>query len=303
MPPVALPLPIERWSLRLEMARPLQRAEHCGSMLRGAFGHELRALACRCDADVHRPECLYQQIFEPQPPEDWPLRYRDCPPAYVISPPAALSGTRQQVDFAFTLLGPTIEQRALIWQAWQQAASRGLGEQRIPARLLALGHESDLPGTPEGDQIRLHLTSPLLIKRKQPGQPASQPVRPHELVVDDLLIALHRRLELALRLYGSATATLPALEEWLALAPSFRFTTRLQDHHYSRHSNRQQRRMPLYGLSGEIQLGGPLPQSLRHALALGQWLHIGGKTALGLGGYRVIAPTTPTLRLSQRDPA
>ncbi|WPP46922.1 CRISPR system precrRNA processing endoribonuclease RAMP protein Cas6 [Pseudomonas sp. AN-1] len=295
MPPVALPVPIERWSLRLQLARPLQPLEHCGSMLRGAFGHALKALACRCPAPAHRPDCLCRQIFEPLPPSDWPLRYRDCPPAYVITPPPAAADNRQQLDFAFTLLGPTLEQRALIWQAWQQAASQGLGKAQVPARLQALGHEHCLPCAPGSTTVHLQLTSPLLFKRKLPGQPHSQPLRPHELGIDDLLVALHRRLELTHRLYGVPATPLPALDEWLALGSSLRFAARLHEHHYARHSNRQQQRMPLYGLSGEIQLGGPLPQSLRDALALGQWLHIGGKTALGLGGYRLMAAHESTV--------
>lgn len=304
MPPTASPLPspaIERWSLRLQLARPLQHSAHCGSMLRGAFGHALKALACRCDASVHRPDCPYQQIFEPRPPGDWPQRYRDCPPAYVITPPPVAVGQRQHLDFAFTLLGPTLEQRALVWQAWQRAASQGLGEAQVPARLQALGHEQHLPAAPNAASMHLQLTSPLLIKRKQPGQGLSQPLRPDELRIEDLLIALHRRLELTHRLYGVPATPLPALEEWLALGSSLRFAARLHEHHYARHSNRQQQRMPLYGLSGEIQLGGPLPRSLRDALVLGQWLHIGGKTALGLGGYRLMAAKAPTMRLTLED--
>lgn len=295
MPTAAPLIPIERWSLRLQLSRPLPPIEHCGSLLRGAFGHALRALACRCAAPAHQPGCVYQQIFEPSPPADWPLRYSDCPPAYVITPPSASEARRQQLDFAVTLLGPSLAQRALVWQAWQQAASLGLGAAQVPARLQALGHEPRLPASPTGPSLRLQLTSPLLIKRKLPGQAHSQPLRPEQLGLADLLIALHRRLELTHQLYGVPATPLPALEEWLALVPSLRFAAQLHEHHYARHSNRQQQRMPLYGLSGEIKLGGQIPPSLRNALALGQWLHIGGKTALGLGGYRLMAAYESTV--------
>lgn len=292
MPPEALrlsSLPVERWSLRLSLARPLPQVEHAGSMLRGAFGHALKALACRCDSESHLPGCLYQQIFEPLPPANWPLRYRDCPPAFVLTPPLVDAGKRMQLDFAFTLLGPAQSQRALLWQAWQQAASRGLGKHKVPARLQALSHEPCLPPAPQDAHIHLQLTSPLLLKRKQPGQSHSQPLPPEDVRSSDLLIALHRRIELTHRLYGVPAMPLPALDEWLALDDTLQLDARLQEHHFARHSNRQQRHMPLYGLSGDIHLRGPLPHSLRAALALGQWLHIGGKTALGLGGYRVIA--------------
>lgn len=279
-------LPIERWSLRLSLAHPLPHIEHGGSMLRGAFGHALKALACACGGEAHLPGCLYQQIFEPNPPADWPLRYRDCPPAYVITP-SSHSRSATCLDFGFTLLGQALAQRALIWRAWQQAAAHGLGKQRIPARLQALGHEPGLPATPADGPLRLQLISPLLLKRKQPGQASSRPLGPAGLACSDLLIALHRRLDLTRRLYGVPAVPLPALDEWLSLQDSLHLHTQLQEHHFARHSNRQQQRMPLYGLTGDIHLSGPLPPSLRSALAIGQWLHIGGKTAMGFGGYRL----------------
>lgn len=299
-PATTAPPHLERWLLRLSPSRPLPHLEHGGSMLRGAFGHALKALACACGSETHRPDCLYQQIFEPSPPADWPLRYRDCPPAYVITPLARIRSATH-LDFGFTLLGPALEHRALLWQAWQQAAAHGLGQQQIPARLQALGHEPGLPAVPGSGPLRLQLVSPLLLKRKQPGQTASRPLGPAELGCSDLLIALHRRLELTHRLYGVPATPLPALETWLSLHEHLTLRTHLQEHHFARHSNRQQQRMPLYGLSGDIHLSGPLPSSLRTALNIGQWLHVGGKTALGFGGYRLTAPAAPTLRLTLED--
>jgi hypothetical protein len=296
MPAESCPAPIERWSLRLNLARPLHHSEHCGSLLRGAFGHALKNLACQCAGEPHQPDCLYQQIFEPQQPAGWPQRYRDCPPAYVITPPPSERNSPAQLDFGLTLLGPMLQQRSLIWYAWQQAARQGLGAARVPAKLEALGHAEHLPESPAGNQIRLQLTSPLLIKRKKTGQTLSAALGPQQLEIEDLLIALHRRLELTQRLYGVPQEPLPALETWLAAVPSLSWVSHLHEHHYSRHSSRQQQHMPLYGLGGEIHINGTIPQSLRDALALGQWLHIGGKTALGLGGYRVIAVSESTVQ-------
>lgn len=280
---------IERWSLRLTLARPLTQVEHAGSMLRGAFGHALKTLGCHCGSERHMPGCSYQRIFEPLPPSDWPARYRDCPPAYVLSPPRADTASRTQLDFAFTLLGPSLEQRALVWQAWQQAADRGLGQQRIPARLQAIAYDTSSPQVEATQRVRLQLTSPLLLKRKLPGQAASQPLRPHELGATDLLLALHRRLDLTRRLYGVPAQPLPPLAQWLALAERLELRSALQEHLFARRSNRQRQRMPLYGLTGTLDLSGPLPPDLLDALSLGQWLHIGGKVSFGMGGYRLLA--------------
>ena len=276
-------LPVERWSLHLDLARPLQ-VTHPGSMLRGAFGHALKTLACKCHSE-HHAGCVYQQIFEPAAPIDWPARFNNCPPAYVLSVPTEF-GPRQSIHFGFTLLGPCLHHRGLLWRAWQVAAAGGFGPQQITPHLHP-GDEQQLQEPLSGcQQLQIRLLSPLLLKHKSRGTLKSRPLAPEELTLRNLLVALHRRLELTQRLYG-VPSQLPELAVWLKEADALDLRADLQEQHFARHSNRQQQSMPLYGLSGVIHLSGPLSSSLRSALAIGQWLHIGGKTALGFGGYRL----------------
>jgi len=291
-------LPIERWSLHVQLASPLH-LPHLGSMLRGAFGHALKALACQCEGSQHQG-CVYQQIFEPLAPAGWPQRFNNCPPAYVLTPPAGDARLRQAFCFDFTLLGPSLEHRGLIWQTWQAAATRGFGPNQIRARLMP-GNPQNLAVPATGTRrISLQLISPMLLKRKVPGQAHSHPLGPQDLTLHDLLVALHRRLDIAQHLYG-VPANLPPLADWLDQAAGIQLHTQLHDTHFARHSNRQQQSMPLYGLMGTLQLQGNMSQDLLAALALGQWLHIGGKTALGLGGYQIMTPQPPKLHFSQRD--
>lgn len=130
---------IERWSVRLQLSRPL-RLGHTGSMLRGAFGHALKALACQCADNAHAG-CIYQQIFEPASPANWPVRYRNCPPAYVLTPPPVSKDAQREINFQFTLLGPSVEHRALIWRAWQAAAERGFGTHQVQAKLYLITYK------------------------------------------------------------------------------------------------------------------------------------------------------------------
>lgn len=60
--------------------------------------------------------------------------------------------------------------------------------------------------------------------------------------------------------------------------------------HVSRRSNRQQRKMQLYGLQGDIHLLGNRQtlSRLLPALLLGEQLHIGKNTTMGLGQYQLI---------------
>lgn len=60
--------------------------------------------------------------------------------------------------------------------------------------------------------------------------------------------------------------------------------------HVPRRSNRQQRKMQLYGLQGEIHLSGDAQTIARlmPALRLGEKLHIGKNTTMGLGQYQLL---------------
>ena len=277
------PIPIERWTLHLDLASPLQ-VLYPGSMLRGAFGHSLKALACNCIHE-HHADCLYQQIFEPVAPADWPARFSNCPPAYVISA-CGDARPRQKLSFSFTLLGPCLQHRDLLWRSWQAAGSRGFGQEQITARLLPGAAQQLDASLFNRKYLQIKLTSPLLLKHKHYGTRQSRPLAATELTLRDLLVALHRRLELTHRLYGVPTQ-LPALAQWLDEAIGLTLHSTLREQHFARHSNRQQQRMPLFGLTGSLTLRGPISPSLLHALTLGQWLHIGGKIALGLGGYEL----------------
>ncbi|KAA0915608.1 CRISPR system precrRNA processing endoribonuclease RAMP protein Cas6 [Psychrobacter sp. ANT_WB68] len=64
--------------------------------------------------------------------------------------------------------------------------------------------------------------------------------------------------------------------------------------HVPRRSNRQQRKMQLYGLQGDIHLSGDAHTIARlmPALRLGEKLHIGKNTTMGLGQYQLILMPT-----------
>ncbi len=60
--------------------------------------------------------------------------------------------------------------------------------------------------------------------------------------------------------------------------------------HVARRSNRQQRKMALYGMQGDIHLSGnnQIISRLLPALLLGEQLHIGKNTTMGLGQYQLM---------------
>ena len=272
-----------RWQLELTSEHPLPVAEHAGSMLRGVLGHGLLHHACRCGTPAHAPDCRYLQLFEPVAPPDWPARYRDCPPPFVITPPREGIGGHRAV-FSLTLLGPALAHEALMLDALAHGLATGLGPARTPCRLRTTSRETAL-SAPTGDSLALRVTSPLLLKRRHAAN--GRWLTASELTPEDFLLALQRRLDITHQRYGSPAARLLPTTTLPDLAAGLHLQTALQATHYTRRSSRQGRTMPLHGVTGLITLSGHLPDTLRHALRFGEWLHLGGKTALGMGAYQI----------------
>lgn len=272
---------ITRWRLSCVPLDDMPSVEHPGSMLRGAFGHALRKLACTCGAGAdHEPTCLYLQIFDPQPSRDLPGRFRDVPPAFVITPPHHGVGNPRGFTFWMTLLGPALQHQELILASLREAGSTGLGPKLSTARIDREAVEDLPPIHYDANEWLLQLTSPMFLKRN------GRPISLGSLEPQDLPIALHRRLALVDSLYPLGIR-LPPVAEWIAEASTWSLKKMLDEVRFSRYSSRQNASMPLQGIRGSILIEHQISRELLEGLSLGQWLHLGGKTSQGLGAYRL----------------
>lgn len=289
---------IDHRTFAVELMQNRELVPHLGSMLRGAFGHALMALAC-CHKTPHATDCIYQSVFEPAAPSGWPSRFSDCPPAYVITPPAYGSVERKSQYFQFnmTLLGVAPSFGDVIEQAWHQAGLNGLGRDRVKARIHCIQRTAAQPVTVPGRELSLRITTPMMLKQHSSHRPRHYRLAASEVTFDAILRALHRRLELVQRLYDVPAEPLPTLEDLMADGAALNCRTDLSDVDFRRHSNRQRRDMPLAGVIGHLRLDGAISPRLTAALALGQWLHIGGKTSFGLGAYKMSFLDAPGVRL------
>ncbi|NOZ51787.1 MAG: CRISPR system precrRNA processing endoribonuclease RAMP protein Cas6 [Gammaproteobacteria bacterium] len=66
--------------------------------------------------------------------------------------------------------------------------------------------------------------------------------------------------------------------------------TRWDDWSRPQHSDLQKEQMKFGGLLGTITYAGDLEPFIPY-LALGEWIHIGGKTSFGLGKYNIVTIT------------
>lgn len=284
--------PMLRCHLRLLPSRKLAHIDHFGSMLRGAFGHALRQQACHCRYEPHDPNCPYARIFEPAKLLGAALAPEvggGISPAFVITPPAASGTHGDGFAFSITLMGAARQYFRRVVEAWELAGQTGFGAGKVKSLICLDGIEQMPAKLRELRALELRFLSPLFLKKH--GRACAV----QAVTLETFLRALHHRLAITSKLY-QVPALLPPLEHWLQASPHIRLENQLYPVHYQRYSNRQRQVIPMEGLLGSLHLSGQLPQSLLDALSLGEWLHIGGKTALGLGAYQV--HTCPTKRIS-----
>jgi len=140
----------------LRFERPMAIAPlAAGSMLRGAFGTQLRRIVChdgsaRCWDCRVRLSCAYEKIFSPLvPPEaDRLSKQRDLPRGFVLKPPLEGGDYGPDRPFAFRmiLVGELIQWLPYIIVPFSELGRIGIGRDRTPfqlERIVSRGLNSD----------------------------------------------------------------------------------------------------------------------------------------------------------------
>ena len=308
------PFPVARYRLDWRVTRPVRLPDYAGSMLRGAFGHALRQVACMtrqkiCEGCPMLGACAYPAIFAPPPPMSHALQaFAQIPVPYVIEPPtwgARVVDAGSEFTFHIVLIGRALDELPLIVLAWRRALARGIGAGDGTAELMRVSHCMDgaeveiyspergaiaphthavATGTdsaPAPDDITLRFDTPLRLQNN------GRALAPHRLDARTLLMALARRASLLAEFHadGQLISDFPALA---TAAGGLREERHLVWRDWVRYSSRQKQSMALGGVVGEWHLAGNLAPFMPW-LRLGQWLHVGKEAAFGLGGYRLIA--------------
>ncbi|HMX21572.1 MAG TPA: CRISPR system precrRNA processing endoribonuclease RAMP protein Cas6 [Accumulibacter sp.] len=312
--------PLARYRFEFQVTRPIRLPDYAGSMLRGAFGHALRQVACLtrqpdCAGCPLAGECPYPAVFVPTPPEQHPLqRFSEIPVPYVIEAPAwgaRTLDTGQVLVFHQVLIGRACQQLSLIILAWRRALARGVGAGDGTAELRQVVHCGDdgedgerLIYRPEGGRIAEHRS---LIRLDAPSAPVRgvtlrfiTPLRlqhngralpPAALQPVTLLMALARRVSLVAEFHGDSSLPTPDFAALKAACAALDDHKALIWRDWARYSSRQRQAMRLGGVVGDWRLDGNLAP-FAELLRLGEWLHVGKETAFGLGQYR-LCPEPP----------
>jgi len=305
-----LQLPVARLRFTFQAETPLFLPEYTGSAFRGSFGTAFKKICCAarqraaCSGCAFLEDCAYAYIFETVHSGQSALQAANLPHPFVFEPP--LFHGRQTVEPGERLeCGMVLVGRALNYLfhfvlVWHEMGRQGLGRQRGKFSLLSVHNEQDQEIYSAADGILKN--QPWL--RQPPDFVAdfipdvlsltlSTPLRITEMgkLCQELSFSLLFRNLLR---RASLLAEIHTPQKWLLdysailqQASCIRtLSSQLRWWDWERYSNRQQGRMQLGGLVGEIRLQGNFALFLP-LLRLGEYLHIGKNTSFGMGKYLI----------------
>jgi hypothetical protein len=305
-------LPVARYRFTFRMADELFLPEYAGSLLRGQFGAALRRIVCMTGLPECAPcplfrTCPYPSLFEAPAPSAHALqRFSEVPNPYVVEPPPL--GSRYvpaggTVSFCLVLVGRALDRLPLIAYALQRAFGRGIGRHEAKGRLEEVAierpgaaqslwdrersrlcpHDQTLamPLLPQVGAVTLHIATPLRLQNQ------GHPIPPDRLRPRTLFTALLRRTALLFELHAALPGFADDAARLAACADRLSDERRLAWKDWTRFSSRQRREMTLGGAIGAWTLAGE-PEDVKELLPwfwLGQWLHVGKNTTMGMGMY------------------
>lgn len=310
-----IPLPYSRHRLVFVPEAPMRLPGFAGSAWRGGLGWALKRLVCvmrlrPCEGCPLERSCIYPTVFVARPDEDASKmrKYARVPNPFVLDPrhPRRITvGPEDRVVLDLVLVGRACQQIAYLVRALEQAADSGIGPDRGRLRLRSVhpvaapwsdaegsseaqamrAEGTPIPVPPFTPQVELALRTPLRLQHD------GALVRPHDFEPVCLAMNLVRRISMLCH-HHSTTELEVDFRALKAQAERIRLLeTELAWVEQKRHSARQQALVPMGGLTGRMVLDLSDAPDLWPFLWLGQFIHAGKGTTMGLGSYR-LHPTT-----------
>lgn len=291
-------------------------------MWRGALGHALKRTVCvtrnrNCSECLLYRSCAYPYIFETPPPPDSAKmrRYTAAPHPFVLEPERDVADGSHVLGL--TLIGRGNHYLPYLVHALARAGKDGLGHARVPFTLEDVSQDASvvaddwrtihIPGEsldplppampappPPRAEAHVRFVTPLRVQRN------SDLVTPAQFRFADLFGPLLRRVSM-LAYFHTDTPFETDFAALMSRAREVRLTRAdLGWQELTRYSSRQRTAMKIGGVVGEIAVAGRDLAPFWPILWLGQWLHAGKATSMGLGRYVIgDAASLPAVRDSQ----
>ncbi len=296
-----------RWTLCF--TQPFDAPPYLGSALRGLLGHGLRRTSCvtrrkSCVDCSLTDSCAYTRLFEPM------VHARSTRVPYVLS--LSVAARRHypkggRFTFEMSLLSPHERELPYLLQAFQAGGRLGLGPKNIGfdvddlAALCTLGGDDWRP-VYDGKKLITPPVSTVMQPPPWPGQMVLEWVTPWRfkrrghLVRPEQFVPAMLFESLLYRVYELIGERPPRESLVKARDAGCKVESELLWQDWSRYSSRQKTRMQVGGLMGRVVLSGDGLADWWPLLWLGQWLHLGKFTSMGLGRYRLSVAGLPDSR-------
>ena len=289
---------------------------YSGSTLRGGFGAAFKRIICtvrntECRECTLNGVCPYAYVFETSPPDDaTQLRtYSDVPRPFILDPLGS-HGTYapgESLEFLLTLIGRGIDYLPYFLVSFRELGEMGIGKGRGRFQLsevraenganedeLVYSWETEMVSNVDNilnfDTLRQQIaelpTDQLSLEFLTPARITNEGRLTDELPFHVFLQRLMGRIS-SLSYFHCGESLKLDFKEFIAQATNVETVeSKLHWHDWTRYSQRQDRRMKLGGILGNICYAGDLELFLPF-VALGQYVHVGKNCTFGLGKYRV----------------
>ncbi len=308
-----LVLPLAHFRLQLQAQTPIHFHHYSGSAWRGLFGHALREVACvtgerDCRGCLLYRSCVYAYVFEtPASPDGRFMRRADAVPhPFVLFPEFDLRHLKPGdcTSLDLILAGSAIERLPYIVHAMATAGERGVGAGEGRYQLVGVSQAARLgadqwcevfgddglrplpadcpvpPALPERVVMDFH--SPLRLRYR------GRMLSPEYFHFGGLIANLLRRYSMMSYFHAGQEVDLDFKGLVAQACEVDHRQADLRWYNWRRYSSRQSRAVSMGGVMGRVIYDANDIAPFWPLLWLGQWLHLGKGTSMGLGRYRVV---------------
>lgn len=318
-------LTISRFKFNLSPLEEIRLPVYKGSTLRGGFGHAFKRVVCiqkgkECNDCMVKSTCVYSYVFETPPPEDSKVLrlYKNVPHPFVLEPPNTpqrLFNKGEELKFGLVLVGNAIQYLPYFIYTFDELGKIGIGRGKGKFHLKSVASDTNGLRTEDknentgdngiiysGEDKTLHnhfrklAVKDILPSNTSPSKIEIEFLTPTRIVFNESLIAeieFHHMIRTLLRRISSLSyfhcGELLELDfkGLIERAKNIECKDKaLRWYDWERYSARQDTRMKMGGFIGKAVFEGDLKEFMP-LMALGEYIHVGKGTSLGLGKYKM----------------
>ncbi len=301
-------LPLAKYRFHFTATTDIQFPEYAGSAWRGLFGHQLKRTVCvthqrDCKACLLWRNCVYTYLFETPPALDAAMmrKYPAAPHPYIFHPDNQqqrhlAKGANFKIDMS--LIAKANQHLPYIIHTFYKAGKTGIGKQRGKFELdyveqehngdwkiiyqqggelqAFLAQTPEIPSLGEG-KLKLELVTPCRLRVK------NQYIQGDTFEFYHLMSNLIRRIS-SLHYFHQGEELKADFAALVQQSKNISLENKkLQWKDWSRYSSRQQQALKMGGLIGSFEIDSSKLAELWQWLYLGQYIHLGKGTVMGLG--------------------